>query len=84
MIVVCRDASRDIITPANIVGADGRWTPRVKSRLLQALHLGVITMTEAQRRFLVSQEELLEWERSFRDEGEKGLRLLKNTSRVVT
>jgi transposase len=47
---------------------------RRKSAVLAALRSGAITMDEACRRYALSEEELLDWQRAFEAHGLSGLR----------
>jgi transposase len=51
-----------------------RWVARRKSAVLAALRSGAITMDEACRRYALSEEELLDWQRAFEAHGLSGLR----------
>ena len=51
-----------------------RWVARRKAAVLAALSSGAITMEEACRRYALSEEELLDWQRAFEVHGLAGLR----------
>jgi hypothetical protein len=51
-----------------------RWVARRKAAVVAALSSGVITMEEACRRYALSEEELLDWQRAFEIHGLPGLR----------
>ena len=51
-----------------------RWVARRKAAVLAALRSGAITMEEACRRYALSEEELLAWQRAFEVHGLSGLR----------
>jgi transposase-like protein len=51
-----------------------RWVARRKAAVLAALRSGAITMDEACRRYALSEEELLDWQRAFEAHGLSGLR----------
>ena len=51
-----------------------RWVARRKAAVLAALGSGAITMEEACRRYALSEEELLAWQRAFEAQGLPGLR----------
>jgi transposase-like protein len=51
-----------------------RWVARRKAAVLAALRSGAITMDEACRRYALSEEELLDWQRAFETHGLPGLR----------
>jgi hypothetical protein len=51
-----------------------RWVVRRKAEVLAALRSGAITMEEACRRYALSEEELLAWQRAFEAYGLPGLR----------
>ena len=54
-----------------------RWVARRKAAVLAALRSGALTMEEACRRYALSEEELLDWQRAFEAHG---LRVLRATS----
>jgi transposase-like protein len=58
------------LPPANT----NRWVARRKAAVLAALRSGAITMEEACRRYALSEEELLTWQRAFEAHGLPGLR----------
>jgi transposase-like protein len=58
------------LPPANT----NRWVARRKAAVLAALRSGAITMEEACRRYALSEEELLAWQRAFEAHGLPGLR----------
>jgi transposase-like protein len=58
------------LPPANT----NRWVARRKAAVLAALRSGGITMEEACRRYALSEEELLAWQRAFEAHGLPGLR----------
>ena len=58
------------LPPANT----NRWVARRKAAVLAALSSGLITMEEACRRYALSEEELLDWQRAFEAYGLAGLR----------
>ena len=51
-----------------------RWVARRKAAVLAALRSGAITMEEASRRYALSEEELIAWQRAFEAHGLAGLR----------
>jgi transposase-like protein len=51
-----------------------RWVARRKAAVLAALRSGAITMEEVCRRYALSEEELLAWQRAFETHGLSGLR----------
>ena len=67
---------------ADLPPADtNRWVARRKAAVLAALRSGAITMEEACRRYALSEEELLAWERAFEAHGLSGLRATHLRSR---
>lgn len=58
------------LPPANT----NRWVARRKAAVVAALSNGAITMEEACRRYALSEEELLDWQRAFEAHGLRGLR----------
>ena len=58
------------LPPANT----NRWVARRKAAVVAALSSGVITMEEVCRRYALSEEELLTWQRAFEAHGLPGLR----------
>ena len=51
-----------------------RWSPGRKASLVAAARAGLITREEAQMRYMLSAEELAEWERALDQNGVPGLR----------
>lgn len=51
-----------------------RWSPSRKAAVVTAARAGLITREEARTRYLLSAEELAEWERAFDRNGVAGLR----------
>jgi Protein of unknown function (DUF1153) len=51
-----------------------RWTIRRKAAVVAAAHSGKIPMEEALRRYQLSEEEFLSWQRTFETHGLAGLR----------
>ena len=51
-----------------------RWVARRKAAVVAALSSGAITTEEACRRYALSEEELLDWQRAFEAHGLPGLR----------
>src|SRR6185369_134419 len=51
-----------------------RWTIRRKAAVVASVHSGKITMEEALRRYQLSEEEFLSWQRAFEMHGLAGLR----------
>jgi len=50
-----------------------RWVARRKAAVVAAVLAGVITVEEACRRYQLSEEELLAWQRAFEAHGLRGL-----------
>jgi len=65
------------LPPANT----NRWVARRKAAVLAALNSGVITMEEACRRYALSEEELLAWQRAFEAHGLPRLRAARLRAR---
>jgi hypothetical protein len=65
------------LPPANT----NRWVARRKAAVLAALSSGVLTMEEACRRYALSEEELLDWQRAFAAHGLPGLRAARLRAR---
>lgn len=59
------------LPPANT----GRWVARRKAQVVAAVAGGLITLDEACRRYALSAEEFLSWQKGLADEGLAGLRL---------
>ena len=59
-----------------------RWVARRKAAVLAALSSGAITMEEACRRYALSEEELLAWQRAFEAHGLSGLRATRLRGRT--
>jgi hypothetical protein len=51
-----------------------RWVVRRKAAVVMAVRAGVITLEEACRRYQLSEEEFLAWQRAFEARGFPGLR----------
>ena len=51
-----------------------RWVARRKAAVVAAVHQGVITLGEACRRYELSEEEFLSWQRALEAHGINGLR----------
>ena len=51
-----------------------RWTIRRKAAVVAAVRSGTISMEEAMRRYQLSEEEFLSWQRAFETHGLAGLR----------
>jgi hypothetical protein len=51
-----------------------RWVVRRKAAVVAAVRTGRITMEEALRRYQLTEEEFLSWQRSFESHGLPGLR----------
>lgn len=51
-----------------------RWVVRRKAAVVAAVRAGVITFEEACRRYQLSEEEFLAWQRAFEAYGLRGLR----------
>ncbi|HEY1300678.1 MAG TPA: DUF1153 domain-containing protein [Stellaceae bacterium] len=58
------------LPPANVT----RWTIRRKAAVVIAVAAGTMTREEACRRYLLTEEELLAWQRAFEAHGLPGLR----------
>jgi transposase-like protein len=64
-----------ILTPLNLPPTNTvRWVARRKAEVIAAVHGGLLSMAEACRRYSLSSEEFLEWERHYKEEGLHGLR----------
>jgi hypothetical protein len=50
------------LPPVNIT----RWVPRRKAEVVAAVEAGILTMPDACRRYRLSSEEFLEWDRRFK------------------
>ena len=57
-----------------------RWVARRKAAVVVAVRAGVITVEEACRRYQLSEEEFLAWQRAFEAHGFPGL----HTTRIQT
>jgi hypothetical protein len=51
-----------------------RWVVRRKAAVVAAVRAGKITMEEALRRYQLTEEEFLSWQRAFESHGLPGLR----------
>lgn len=54
-----------------------RWNPKRKAQVVRAIEAGLLTHDEACRRYRMTLEELLGWERALDESGERGLRVTK-------
>jgi hypothetical protein len=52
-----------------------RWVSRRKATVVAAVHSGLITLDDACRRYRLSVEEYLSWERTLQRHGVPGLRI---------
>ncbi len=57
-----------------------RWSPRRKAAVVAATRTGLISREEACARYLLSDEELVEWEKAFDRNGVPGLRTTRQQS----
>ena len=65
-----RSPPMDDLPPPNTT----RWVIRRKAAVVVAVRSGKITMEEALRRYQLSEEEFLSWQRAFETHGLAGLR----------
>ena len=64
-----------VLTPINLPPVNTvRWVARRKAEVIAAVHGGLLSMADACRRYSLSSEEFLEWERHYKEEGLHGLR----------
>jgi Protein of unknown function (DUF1153) len=54
-----------------------RWVPRRKAAVVTAVRSGAISIEEACRRYRLSEEEFLAWERGIEAHGVAGLRITR-------
>jgi len=54
-----------------------RWVPRLKAAVVTAVHSGAISLEEACRRYHLSEEEFVAWERGIEIHGIPGLRITR-------
>ena len=54
-----------------------RWVARRKAAVVTAVRSGAISLEEACRRYNLSEEEFLAWERGIEDHGVAGLRITR-------
>jgi transposase-like protein len=72
----------NILTPHNLPPAKTmRWVPNRKAEVLAAIRGGLLTLAEASRRYNLSQEEFLQWERQYKKAGLRGLRATRAPDR---
>lgn len=65
-----------VLTLADLPPPDTlRWVARRKAQVIAAVHGGLLTLEHALRRYALSHEEFLEWERHYESEGIMGLRV---------
>ena len=73
----------NVLTPLNLPPANTvRWVARRKAEVIAAVHGGLLSMADACRRYSLSSEEFLEWERHYKQEGLEGLRASARPPRV--
>lgn len=64
-----------VLTPTNLPPANTvRWIARRKAEVVAGVKGGLLSMAEACRRYSISTEEFMEWERAYADGGQDGLR----------
>ena len=62
------------LPPPNV----GRWTTRRKAAIVTSVANGVLSQSEASRRYKLSEEELLSWQQRYAAYGLPGLRSTKH------
>jgi hypothetical protein len=60
--------------------ATKRWVARRKAEVVAAVDGGILSLEEACRRYTLSVEEFLTWQRAFDKFGQRGLRVTKTQS----
>lgn len=69
------EKSEDEMTLADLPPADTkRWVIRRKAQVVAAVHGGLITLEDACRRYALTVEEFLSWQRAIESYGIPGLR----------
>jgi len=54
------------------------WATRQKAKVVVAVDNGLLSLDEACRRYAMSVEEFLTWQKAWRSEGESGLKATRN------
>jgi hypothetical protein len=82
--VMLKDPSTDeVLRPINTVPFHlpppdtKRWVPRRKAMIVNAVRHGVMSLEEACRRYELSVEELVSWQRAIETHGVSGLRVTR-------
>jgi hypothetical protein len=75
-------AVADLVESLPVVGAVF-WTAQRKAAVVLAIRTGVLSQSEAYRRYMLSNEELREWEQGFDRDGLAGL-FAKRQGGVIT
>lgn len=63
-----------VVTIADLPSAGERWTIKRKATVVTAISGGIITLEEACKRYGLSVDEFLSWQRQLKKHGVQGLR----------
>jgi hypothetical protein len=73
-----------VVTPEDLPPAGTRqWVPRYKAAVVAAVDAGVLTLEDARRRYLLSEEELESWRDAIDHSGIGGLRMSVSERRAA-
>ena len=82
--VICNSAAKDAVLPQiDTIAVDlpppdtKRWVPRRKAVIVNAVRNGAISLEEVCRRYQLSVEEFLIWQRAIEAHGVPGLRVTR-------
>jgi len=81
--IVLRNAAKDRVLPQIKTVVDlpapdtKRWVPRRKAMIVDAVRRGAISLEEVCRRYQLSVEEFLTWQRAMETHGVPGLRITR-------
>ena len=70
--------SRDALPKGHAI----HWVAKRKAQVVQAVRRGVLSLDEACRRYMLSFEEFLEWQRAFSADGVNGLKARRSRGRT--
>ena len=65
----------EVLTRADLPPAhESRWSPKQKARVVAAVEAGLLSLSEARKRYELSVEEFISWQRALHAYGVKGLK----------
>lgn len=75
----------DVLTEADLPPRNTtRWVPRRKAEIIAAVNGGLLSLTDACRRYQISHEEFHDWVRAYGQSGLLGLRARRKRKRSET